>query len=222
MELPERLKRIASLVPEGSRTADIGCDHAYLAIALLEAEQVPYVICSDINEGPLALAKAHLAEHGLEDKSECRLMNGISGLSPGEADTVVIAGMGGMLIRDILLSGNPAVFASVQTLILQPQTEPEVVRQALHTLSFRLVDEAFVEDRGKTYVIVKAVHGEEQFSDFFTYRYGRILVEKKDPGYLAWLARRAQHLRDWSSKATDPEEQKKLEEEASFIESLLR
>ena len=113
--------------------------------------------------------------------------------------------------------------ACVRTdLDIQPQTEPEVVRQALHTLSFRLVDEAFVEDRGKTYVIVKAVHGEEQFLDFFTYRYGRILVEKKDPGYLAWLARRAQHLRDWSSKATDPEEQKKLAEEASFIESLLR
>lgn len=222
IQLPERLRRIASLVPEGMTVADIGCDHAYLAVALLEEGKVPYVICSDINEGPIALAKAHLKEHGLEDKAECRLMDGISGLQPGEAETLVIAGMGGMLIRDILLQGNPAVLASVQTLVLQPQTEPEVVRQTVHALSFHLVDEAFVEDRGKTYVILKAVHGEEHYDDPFTYRYGRILLEKRDPGYLNWLVRRAEHLREWSSMATDPEEQNKLSAEASFIENLLR
>ena len=98
MKLSHRLETIASFVPKGSIVADIGTDHGYIPIWLLQQKIAVKAIAMDIGEGPLKRAREHIVLYGLEDLIETRLSNGLSGLYPKEADTVVIAGMGGELI----------------------------------------------------------------------------------------------------------------------------
>ena len=138
MLLPARLKAIMDLVPEGCRLADIGCDHGKLPIALVQAKRIRKAIASDIAEGPLEMARENLEKYKAGAYIELRQSNGFSAYQPGEADCAVIAGMGGHEIRQILEQAPEGVLENMQTLILQPQTEPEQVRYALHEHGFQI------------------------------------------------------------------------------------
>ena len=108
MKLTDRLLKIASLVDKDKRLADIGTDHGYIPVYLLNKNTIQYAILGDVNKGPLDNAKKEVMRNNLIDKVDLRLGSGIEVLKPNEVDEIIIAGMGGMLINDIL-KANEAV-----------------------------------------------------------------------------------------------------------------
>ena len=106
MELSKRLKTVAGMITEGHRLADIGTDHAYVPIALCRRGIIPSAIAMDVNPGPLQRAREHIHAYQLEEKIQVRLSDGLKELSPGEVDTILIAGMGGLLTVRILENGK--------------------------------------------------------------------------------------------------------------------
>ena len=130
MELSKRLQAVADLVTAGYRVAGNGTDHAYIPIFLLASGKIPGAAAMDVNEGPLERARCHIEENGLSEKISLRLSDGLAGLRPGEAESVVIAGMGGGLIIRILTEGAEAL-KYVKECVLQPQSEIEKVRAFL-------------------------------------------------------------------------------------------
>lgn len=186
MELSRRLNAVANLVTEGASVADIGTDHAYIPIYLAENHISSHIIAMDINRGPLEKAKEHILEYGFESMIQTRLSDGLSGMKPGEADTMIAAGMGGGLIIRIL-QNSPQAVETVREFILQPQSEIHKVRAYLNNNGFVITEEDMVEEDGKYYPMMKAVHGKEKpFSDEELY-YGRKLIEKKNPVLRAFL-----------------------------------
>ena len=122
MELSKRLYAVAGLVTEGASVADIGTDHGYVPIYLVESGIASKVIALDVNQGPLNRARMHIVGHGLGDRIETRLSDGLARICPGEVDTVIASGMGGPLTIRILQEGKE-VADQLNALILQPQSE---------------------------------------------------------------------------------------------------
>lgn len=184
--LSERMLRTAAMVSHGNRTADVGCDHAYTSIYLVEQGIAPHVIAMDVNAGPLARAKENVRKFGMEDNISLRLSDGLSALLPGEADTVLIGGMGGPLMERIL-SAFPEVLCSVKELVLQPQSEIASFRRYLHQTGFRITTEDMLEEDGKYYVILRAEPGEEPEWTEEEYLYGKHLTASAYPVLLRFL-----------------------------------
>lgn len=159
MKLSKRLQMIADCITKDSRTADIGCDHAYLSIYLIKNNIVPSVIAMDVNKGPLLHARQNIIKYCTEGKIELRLSDGLTKLAPLEADTIVIAGMGGELMKSILQRGLPCVKAAKE-LVLQPQSEIYKVRRMLKNIGFKIIYENMCIDEEKYYVVIKAVNKE--------------------------------------------------------------
>lgn len=152
-KLSLRLKTIAELVPHGAKVCDIGTDHGYLAIFLNMSGKATTVIAADINEEPLKRAKANITASGANG-IELRLCDGLSGFKTGEADTVVIAGMGGEVISGILANGGHIVNDKDVTLILQPTTSPDLLRIYLSENGFDIIKEVPVSENGKVYSVM--------------------------------------------------------------------
>ena len=140
------------MVTPGNVVADVGCDHGFLAIYLVEQGIVPKVIATDVRKGPLSAARAHVEERGLSEYIETRLSDGLSEYRPGEAQTMVCAGMGGKLMQSILLQ-NMDVTLGFEELILQPQSELEQFRIFLREQGFVVVDENILCEDGKYYFL---------------------------------------------------------------------
>lgn len=172
MQISERLKKIALMVSAGNRLADVGTDHGYVPIYLYEKKVISSAIAMDVNEGPLKRAKQHIREAGLEKVIETRLSDGLEKLYPGEAETILIAGMGGPLMIRIL-SAKPDVTASVKELVLQPQSEIADVREWLYQHGYEIVKEHIVLEEGKYYPMFRAVPktGAEE-PEKWVYRFG--------------------------------------------------
>ena len=186
MQLSKRLQLVASFVSKGKITADIGTDHGYVPIYLVRNQVVPYAYACDVNKGPLERASAHIAEAGLTGQIETRLGSGLSVLKPGEADAVVIAGMGGPLMQKLLEESRDVV-ALVTELILSPHSEVDGVRKYLHKAGFSIVQEAMIYDEGKFYTVLKAVPGQEDAYTEMEYRFGKRLIEARDKVFLDYL-----------------------------------
>ena len=140
IRLSDRLRMNASFVTPGNRLADVGTDHGYIPITLVMEKKIPSALAMDVNEGPLERAKEHIREFQLESCIHTRLSDGVQALHPGEADSVLIAGMGGALTVKILAEGEQ-VLKSVKELILQPQSEIDKVRRYLEKTGYRIVKE---------------------------------------------------------------------------------
>ncbi|MBQ7059867.1 MAG: SAM-dependent methyltransferase [Firmicutes bacterium] len=206
MQLSDRLEKIISLIDRGNRLLDVGCDHGYLAIEAIRRGIVPEAICSDVRRGPLDRAKAHVAEAGLADKIRLRLTDGLNGLAPDEAETLVIAGMGGMLMMSILEKafqdpGNGIY--ELRQMVLEPQSDLPSFREMIDRTSFRIKDEFLVLDRGKYYFIFdlcprgkkEAVRQDPIFS--FP------LLDRRDLVYRDYLEKEYQKNEDIIRKLTD-------------------
>ena len=157
--LSKRMQANADMVSPCGVVADIGCDHGYLSIFLLESEKKDRAIAMDVRSGPLNSAKENVRLAGLQDKIELRLSDGLEKLDVGEADSVVIAGMGGPLMERILTDGF-LVAKQCKELILQPQSEISDFRRFLMDGGFLVLDETCVFDEGKYYFPMKVCPAE--------------------------------------------------------------
>ena len=156
MKLPisKRLSRCAALVSTGARVADIGCDHGYLGIGLLLTEKAGFVHACDLRPQPLQTAVENARRYGVSEKIQFSCANGLQAVSPETVDTVVIAGMGGELIANILAAAswtqNPRY-----TLILQPQSSGNDLRRRLCQMGYGIEREVLEEEGGYLYNILQ-------------------------------------------------------------------
>ena len=158
LKISDRLIQVAGLVPEGARLADVGTDHGYVPIWLLTQGRISSAIAMDVNKGPLLRARENRDKYGLQEVMELRLSDGLEKLRPGEADALLIAGMGGPLMIRILEAGRQTT-EGIATLILQPQSEIPSVRRYLIGNGFCIDDEIMMKDEGKYYMAMKVSHG---------------------------------------------------------------
>ena len=170
---------VASNVKSGGIVADIGCDHAFTSIYLVEEKLARGAIAIDINKEPLKRAWQHIQESGMEEYISVRLSNGARGLKKGEADTILISGMGGALIASIL-EESINIIKDAKELVLSPQSEIYIVRHFLHDNGFKIVSEEMVKEQGKFYVVIRAVPGSQHYKDESGYIYGEYLIKNKN------------------------------------------
>ncbi|HZG13633.1 MAG TPA: tRNA (adenine(22)-N(1))-methyltransferase TrmK [Candidatus Bathyarchaeia archaeon] len=225
--ISRRLRHIAQYCLPGARVADIGSDHALLASYLLLNNIASFVIAGELNEGPYQSALRQIESLRLQDRVSVRKGNGLAVLSPGEADTICIAGMGGQLIASILEAGKEKL-EGVKQLILQPNVGEEVVRRWLLVNQWQLVDETILEEDGILYEILVAQPGEpltpytgvdRPVEDLL--KLGPFLWKKKEPLLIHKWNRELEkwrHIRDQIQRAGRVENQSRLEEISREIE----
>ena len=226
LQISKRLKAVAGFVGEGLVLADVGCDHGYIPIYLIQKKQIPKAIAMDVNQGPLLRAARHIQDWGLEAYIETRLSDGVKALEPGEAKSIVIAGMGGPLMEKIILEGEE-VFAQAEELILQPQSEIGAFRKFLGEQGYCIEAENMVEEDGKYYPMMKVVHGNMVYSSQAEYYYGKELLRKRHPVLLEFLLREQkkaeeilERIKDLGTASARLRKQK-MEEEAEIRKEAL-
>ncbi len=197
IRISERLSALAALVSQGNILADIGCDHGYLPIYLILQRRIPRAIAMDVRPGPLSRARENIGAYGLLDYIEVRQSDGLEALAAGEAQTVVIAGMGGPLMEGILKEGAQKL-ASIRELILQPQSDVGHFRRFLQELPFTVTDEEMVREDGKFYPMMRLRprrlgDDREDWTDA-EYRYGRYLLRARHPLLGEYLRREKEKL----------------------------
>lgn len=227
MILSKRLRTIASLVPAGSRVADVGTDHGYIPICLVKNNVAVSAIAMDVRSGPLSRAAEHVKEYGLEDRIELRLSDGMDALEEGEADTVVISGLGGPLMVDILTRGQ-RVSQSVKCFVLSPQSDIPGVRVFLRENGYRIDQEVFLKDEGKYYTVMQASHGQSRPGRYIDDLYGKYLLDQGDEVLTEYLKKESAKYRELlpTLEASPKEETRqragRMKEELSFMEQALR
>ena len=193
IHLSKRLKALANMVTDGNRLADIGTDHGYIPIYLCQTGKIPSALAMDIGKGPLQQAQTHIAEHGLSEQIKTRLSDGMAALQFGEADTILIAGMGGGLVMKILSEGAEKLTGK-EELILQPQSEIALVREFLRVRNFQILNEDMILEDGKYYPMMKVSQQKaaeqtkilpQEVADAF----GLVLLQKRHPVLKEWLER---------------------------------
>lgn len=158
MILSDRLKSIADMIESCECLADIGTDHGYIPIYAVTIGKCKRAIASDIKRGPVEIARRNIIEYGVENNVEARIGNGLENLTPGEADQIIIAGMSGNLIAEILDKGR-YVAQAAKSIIIQPVQHPEVIRKYLYNNFFSIIGEHIVRDENKYYHIIKVKNG---------------------------------------------------------------
>lgn len=179
MELSKRLKLVASMVSHET-IADIGTDHGYVPIYLYLQGKIRKAYACDVREGPLEKCRANILLYGAAEFIETRLGSGLLPLQPKEAETAIMAGMGGMLIVHIL-QDSPAVVDSLRELVLSPQRDFAEVRRYLHQIGFAIKEEYLLKEDNKPYVVMRCEKEAERYDRRIDYLYGKKLLEKKDP-----------------------------------------
>ena len=228
MELSVRLQAVADMVSKGRRVADIGCDHGYVSIYLYRQRQCERVIAMDVKKGPLERAKTNIERYGLSDYIDVRLSDGTAALNPGEADTLLMSGMGGRLTIRILEEGFVRL-GRFEELVLQPQSELFVVRAFLRRQGIQIVDEQMVIDDGKFYTIIKAqpqdgddVEGQKRaYRQIVEDYFGPVLLKKRPEAFLLYLQKEAEKTKKLLQKVTKQERRDELQTYLSYVEEAL-
>lgn len=223
MRRSDRLEAVIAAVRPTECMADIGTDHGFVPIELVLRGTAARAIAMDVRTGPLARAREHIAQAGLEDRIQTRLSDGLHELRPGEAETVVIAGMGGELTIRILEAGRE-LWGSVDQWVLSPHAEVPGVREWLAVHGFSIESERIVQEEDKFYFVM-SVTGPEALQaagengekaevresgesvsradgdvceavpgDDRIYRYGTCLIKRKDPVFLRYLREEERQL----------------------------
>lgn len=180
VNLSKRMEAIVSLVDDNARVCDVGCDHGFVSIALIERGVAYSAVLMDVNKGPLAHAKENASTYGVIEKCEFILSDGLKKYTKGLANTLIIAGMGGPLIQRILLDSYDKI-SDFDTMILSPQSEIKEFRIFLYEKGFRIADEDMVLEDGKYYQIMKVVRDKDinvMLTDTEA-AFGPVLLKKK-------------------------------------------
>ena len=167
------------MVNKSNSVADIGTDHAYVPVYLILNNLASKAIAMDINKGPLNRADENIKKFNLGDKIKTRLSDGLKELKNGEADTVIIAGMGGILINNILENDKDRL-SSVKNYILQPMTAVYETRKYLALNGFKITDERLAKEDEKIYTIISATRGKTNIKNEIDYHIGEKLIANKD------------------------------------------
>jgi len=223
-DLSKRLDAVCRLCKGGSCVADIGCDHGYTSITLIERGVFEKALAMDVRKGPLDIAKQHVMQSGFNEKIECRLSSGFEKLVKGEADTAVITGMGGALIKDIL-SEYIDVTTSLKQLVLGPQSEIHLVRGFLRDNGFVITGEDMVEEDAKFYQLIRAERGaslssdkDQTCEDF----YGPLLLKNKNEILKKYLEKEHTLYKDLLKRLSDKGITDAIEKRISEVTGLLR
>ena len=248
MELSKRLQAVADMVTEGSRVADIGCDHGYTSIYLWKEKKCPGIIAMDVKNGHLERAKANISKYRLSDYIEVRLSDGTEALKENEADALLISGMGGRLTIGILQRAFQRLGKSFE-LVLQPQSEIFLVRAFLRQEGIKIVDENMVLDQGKYYPVIKAqpeickgsiapgnveAHKREvsqgksndfeeqpKYSQTVEDYFGPVLLSKRPKVFLEFLKKEKEKTQALLFQVTKTERREELREYLDYVESAL-
>ncbi|MBQ8923704.1 MAG: SAM-dependent methyltransferase [Lachnospiraceae bacterium] len=244
IKLSPRMQAIADMTDKRC-VADIGCDHAFISIYLIQSCRADRVIAADIRQGPLDIARNNIDMYSLSSRIDTRLSDGFDKLAVGEAEQAIISGMGGELIIGILEKGKAQLEHGIG-LILQPQSEPEKVRRYLLETGYIIIDERMLIDEGKYYVVIKAVpcgksdvcdrsdvnshnNRHSEYTDYSDaeFLYGKLLIQRKDSvlkEYLLWQLHKNKELIDKLSDVKSDNSMKKileLKKDVKMIEGVL-
>lgn len=177
--LSDRLKLILNKVDKCEIVFDVGTDHGYIPIALIQKNICKKVIASDIRINPLQRARDNINKYNLHESIETRLGNGLEKLEFNEVDTIIIAGMGGILIRDIL-DAHLKKSQKVNKIILQPMNCKEFLREWIYKSGFEILEEDIAIEDNKFYnIIIVRYSGIVQEKREIYYHYGEKLIENK-------------------------------------------
>jgi len=188
VKLSQRLFNVSELITPGLTVADVGTDHGFLAIYLCQQKIAKAVIASDVKTGPLQKAADNIELAGLSEVIDLRLSDGLKMYEAGEVDSIVMAGMGGNLIID-LISESREVCEAAKELILSPQSDVSRVRHFLQNNGYMIISESMVFEEGKFYPMMKAIHQEQNWDREIDFIYGKILLREENPvlhEYLIW------------------------------------
>lgn len=194
MELDNRLRAVADFVKSGKIAADIGTDHGYLAIALVEEGKCAQVIAVDKNEGPYLAACRTVHSAVMQHAVDVRLGDGLCPISPGEVSVICIAGMGGTLMKDIL-ENSMQVTEQADQLVLQPMNNAGELRRWLYEHDWHISDEALAEADGKLYEIISAEKGREEMPDDIQLEIGPCLTKRRPPLFLRHIEEKLARLK---------------------------
>jgi len=193
--LSQRLEKLASYVEKTDILGDIGTDHGFIPIYLLENNVTNQIIASDLNQGPLDNAKEELSQRGLVQAVDLRLGGGLEPYTLGEINTALIAGMGGTLIRNILEEGREHL-PYLKKLILQPMHGVVDLRRFLLNNGFRIVDEDLIYENNIYYEIIVAKRGKSQVYDHINLEFGFYMLEKNPELSKAYVGLKLEKLQE--------------------------
>jgi ribosomal protein L11 methyltransferase (prmA) len=222
MKLSKRLQTIADFVKQDAVVADIGTDHAHIPIYLKINNIINKAYACDINKGPLEKAKENIEYFGVSENIVLRLSNGLDKISNEEVDSIIIAGMGGELIIDILDRGK-RFFDKKNTFILSPHTKTDEVRFYLLRKGFEILKEDMCIDEGKFYTVmeVKYLDSTVKYSEA-ELLYGKYLIENKNPILLQFLKKEEdKYLSILSNTGLNENRKKELSQRLDIIKETI-
>lgn len=227
MKLSRRLQAIADFVPQNTIVGDIGTDHGYIPVYLIEKGIAKKVIGTDLSPNSLEKINQFVKDRRLENHIDIRLGNGLEVLKPFEIDTLIIAGMGGLLIRDIL-DKDREKRDSITNFILQPNIATKELRKYLYENNFEIVDEKLVKEDNKFYEIIYAKKGKSHVKDNIYYEIGEKLIVEDNPILKEFLEEKIkiinkilQELKDKKTERSE-ERRKELMEKIKELKAVLK
>ena len=208
-QIDNRIAFLASLAKDSNTLLDVGCDHGLTTIKALKYFNVKNAIASDINPGPLKMARYNIIKEGLENRCKIILSDGLKNISD-DFDTLIISGMGGLLINKILLESFDKI--KNKKLIIQPNCEREDVRKFLTSHGFKIDDEYAFYDKDIYYEIIIFISGNENYNDD-ELLYGPFLIKEKNEAFIKHYKIKRDNLLSSIDKIKD----KKIREEKKML-----
>ncbi|MDY0234615.1 MAG: class I SAM-dependent methyltransferase [Gudongella sp.] len=216
MKLSNRLETILKLIPQNSIVADIGTDHGYIPRELIKNKISKFVIATDISAPSLEKTKEIVKNEDLDKSIDTRLGDGLSLIKEFEVDVVLIAGMGGILISEILTEAKQKL-DTFGTYILQPMVGADELRKYLINNGFRIVDEELAKEEDRIYEIIVAQRGLQAFTNEIDYEINPLLIEKNHPFWRELILNRIKQ----KEKVVEELKQVQTEKSGSRLEDLL-
>jgi len=227
IHLSKRLKKAAQYTMSGQAILDVGSDHAYLPIYLVQQGEIPFAIAGEVAQGPYRHAQEKVAYYGLHDRVSVRFGDGLAVLRADEGvGTIFVCGMGGLLIRDILQAGQPASKLSPNgRLVLQPNIKEYTLRTWLSNNHYQITEETIVEEKNKTYEIIVAQQSQSlvQYSEA-ELTFGPKLLQEKSASFLKkWQKKLKTHKKNLKQleKANNKEAQKEITKKIEQIKKVI-